>query len=166
MFSDGSLCIFKTKYVEKMEKEQIKECWHQNVSSCHDTYVTEFKSIQENKCDDNTFWKTCKITFKKIAMNYTVKTCYNPLVQKCGHYDKNKEVKEVCRTWMETVCNTTYVATEGQEYHNKGQKELKSSTWCEKVPKKICAPDHCTIVEGDIPDYYLLLEKFVLWYSV
>ena len=26
---DGSLCVTKTKYVQKMEKTQIKECWHQ-----------------------------------------------------------------------------------------------------------------------------------------
>ena len=64
--------MFKTKYVEKMEKQPFKECWHSNVSSCHDTFVTEFKATQERKCDDNTFWKTCKISFKEIALNYTV----------------------------------------------------------------------------------------------
>jgi len=44
---DGSLCVVKTKYVEKLEKTQIKECWHQNVTACHETYVTEFKPNQE-----------------------------------------------------------------------------------------------------------------------
>ena len=24
---DGSLCITKTKYIEKMEKQPVKECW-------------------------------------------------------------------------------------------------------------------------------------------
>jgi len=43
---DGSLCITKTKYIEKMEKQPIKECWTQNVTQCHDTYVTEFKPNQ------------------------------------------------------------------------------------------------------------------------
>lgn len=40
---DGSLCITKTKYIEKMEKTPVKECWHQNVTACHETYVTEFR---------------------------------------------------------------------------------------------------------------------------
>merc|ERR1711962_256830 len=80
---DGSLCVIKVKHVQKLEKQQIKECWHQNVSSCHNTFVTEFKAMQERKCDDNTFWKTCKISFKEISLNYTVKTCFKPLVKKC-----------------------------------------------------------------------------------
>jgi hypothetical protein len=25
-----------------MEQDQVKECWHQNVTQCHDTYITEF----------------------------------------------------------------------------------------------------------------------------
>lgn len=43
---DGSLCITKTKFIEKMEKTPVKECWTQNVTQCHDTYVTEFKPNQ------------------------------------------------------------------------------------------------------------------------
>ena len=60
---DGSMCITKTKYIEKMEKQPVKECWHQNVTACHDTYVTEFRPNQEQVCEEN-FWKACKITFK------------------------------------------------------------------------------------------------------
>ena len=47
---DGSMCITKTKYIEKMEKQPVKECWHQNVTSCHETYVTEFRPNQEQVC--------------------------------------------------------------------------------------------------------------------
>jgi hypothetical protein len=53
---DGSWCITKVaaslafhvhalsqvKYVDHMEQDQVKECWHQNVTQCHDTYITEF----------------------------------------------------------------------------------------------------------------------------
>jgi len=144
---DGSVCIFKVKHVEKLEKQHIKECWHQNVESCHETFVTEFKPMQERKCDDNTFWKTCKISFREIALNYTVRTCFQPLVEDC---EKNYQgpVKQVCRTWFEAQCNTTYVQSQGQEYHDKHVKDIKASTWCEQVPKKICAPDHCRYVAG------------------
>jgi len=141
---DGSLCVIKVKHVQKLEKQQIKECWHQNVTACHETFVTEFKAMQERKCDDNTFWKTCKISFKQISLNYTVKTCFKPLVKKC----EGSSDKEICRTWFETQCNTTYVQSQGDEYHNRYDKDVKASTWCEKVPKKICAPDNCNFIPG------------------
>ena len=57
------MCVTKVKYLQKMEKQQVKECWHQNVTACHDTYMTEFRPIQEKVCDEN-FWKACKITFR------------------------------------------------------------------------------------------------------
>ena len=43
---DGSWCITKTKYIDHMVKDQIKECWHQNITQCHDTYITEFLPSQ------------------------------------------------------------------------------------------------------------------------
>ena len=55
LFADGSVCVTKVRFVEKLEKQQIKECWHQNVTSCHDTSVTEFKAMQEKKCNDTTY---------------------------------------------------------------------------------------------------------------
>jgi len=144
---DGSVCVIKVRHVQKLEKQQIKECWHQNITACHETFVTEFKAMQERKCDDNTFWKTCKISFKEISLNYTVKTCFKPLVKKCQE-GYGGPPKEICRTWFETQCNTTYVQTQGDDYHNKYTKDVKASTWCEKVPKKICAPDHCSFIPG------------------
>ena len=59
----GSWCITKTDYVDHMVKDQIKECWHENVTQCHDTYVTEFLPSQEQKCEES-FWKSCKIDFR------------------------------------------------------------------------------------------------------
>ncbi len=37
---DGSLCITKTKYIEKMEKQPVKECWS----------VEDFISFLQQKC--------------------------------------------------------------------------------------------------------------------
>ena len=146
---DGSMCITKTKYVEKMEKQPVKECWHQNVTACHDTYVTEFRPNQEQVCEEN-FWKACKITFKEVGYNYTLKSCMRPLVKKCEDPSQAeygappKEPKVVCKTWFESVCNTTYAASRGApEGAN-----LKPQTWCQKEPRKICAPDYCEVVEG------------------
>ena len=110
-FSDGSHCITKSQPTWKMEKQTIKECWHQvqfclnetelkyllqlkfipinsdflhqNVSVCHNSWETSFQSVMVEKCDDNTFWKTCKIHFESMAINYTVRSCHTPLVQQC-----------------------------------------------------------------------------------
>ena len=143
-FSDGSVCIEKTDYVEKMERQQIKECWHQNITACHLSSVTEFKAMQQKKCEENTFHKTCKITFKEVALNYTVRTCHKPLVQQCSYRNHNSRPVTKCRTWFETTCNTTLVV-DAYGSHKGGQQ-----AWCEKVPKKICAPDHCAMVEGKL----------------
>ena len=140
---DGSWCITKTKYVDHMVKDQIKECWHQNVTQCHDTYVTEFLPSQEQKCEES-FWKSCKIDFKEAPYNYTMKQCHIPLVKKCDppNYSGNvKDAEIVCKTWFESECNTTFIETSPK-------KEDLPNTWCKKVPRKICAPDNCKMVPG------------------
>ena len=52
------------------------------MTACHETYVTEFRPNQEQKCEEN-FWKACKISFKEKPFNYTLRTCMTPLVKKC-----------------------------------------------------------------------------------
>ena len=126
-----------------MERQQIKECWHQNITACHFSSVTEFKAMQQKKCEENTFHKTCKITFKEVALNYTVRTCHKPLVQQCSYRHHNQVPVTKCRTWFETTCNTTLVV---DAY---GSPKGGQQAWCEKIPKKICAPDHCAMVEGN-----------------
>ena len=141
---DGSWCITKTKYVDHMVKDQVKECWHENVTQCHDTYVTEFLPSQEQKCEE-TFWKSCKIDFKEAPYNYTMKQCHIPLVKECDPPSYQppsvKEGEIVCKTWFESECNTTFVET------SKFKDDLPN-TWCKKVPRKICAPDNCRMVPG------------------
>jgi hypothetical protein len=73
-----------------------------------------------------------------------------PLIKDCeepsyGGYGAPppKEPKTVCKTWFESQCNPTYVASENPE------EDPKPSTWCEKVPKKICAPDFCEMIPGE-----------------
>ena len=70
----------QVKYVDHMENDQVKECWHQNVTQCHDTYITEFLPSQEQKCEE-TFWKSCKIDFKEVPFNYSLKQCHTPLIK-------------------------------------------------------------------------------------
>ncbi|XP_059083879.1 uncharacterized protein LOC131881122 [Tigriopus californicus] len=136
----GSWCITKTKYVDHMVKDQIKECWHQNITQCHDTYVTEFLPSQEQKCEE-TFWKSCKIDFREMPYNYTMKSCHTPLMKICDQDAAFGKPEIVCKTWFESECNTTYTETTPNV-------EDKPNTWCKKVPRKICAPDNCKMVPG------------------
>jgi len=138
---DGSWCITKVKYVDHMENDQVKECWHQNVTQCHDTYITEFLPSQEQKCEES-FWKSCKIDFKEVPFNYSLKQCHTPLIKKCDEFPQEYGApqKTVCRTWFESECNTTYVESPSGDH--------KPNTWCQKMPRKICAPDNCNMVQG------------------
>ena len=74
-----------------------------------------------------------------------------PLIKKCEEpsygkpsYGPPKEPKMVCKTWFESVCNTTYALSKGAA----PDANLKPQTWCQKEPRKICAPDYCEVVEG------------------
>ena len=140
---DGSWCITKMKYVDHMVKDQVKECWHENITQCHDTYVTEFLPSQEQKCEES-FWKSCKIDFKEAPYNYSMKQCHIPLVKECNspaYNSPSKDAEIVCKTWFESECNTTFINTSPT-------KEDLPNTWCKKVPRKICAPDNCRMVAG------------------
>ena len=60
---DGIVCVERKKYLDKTEKDQLKECFVQNVTQCYYTYVTEYSEAEQEKCVDF-YWKTCKIIFK------------------------------------------------------------------------------------------------------
>jgi hypothetical protein len=75
-------------------------------------------------------------------MKPLIKQCEEPTQQAYGA--PKKEPKVVCRTWFESVCNTTYALSRGAEPGG----DLKPQTWCQKEPRKICAPDFCEMVEG------------------
>ena len=62
-------------------------------------------------------------------------------LQQCEDYSDNygSPGKTVCRTWFESECNTTYIESPSGDH--------KPNTWCQKMPKKICAPDNCKMVQ-------------------
>ena len=79
---DGTVCVQRKKYVDKTEKDQLKECFVQNVTQCYYTYVTEYTDGVQEKCEDF-YWKTCKIVFKERVFNATARSCRRPLVKNC-----------------------------------------------------------------------------------
>lgn len=80
-------------------------------------------------------------------MKPLIKRCDEPKPQ-TGYGAPPVEPKIVCKTWFESVCNTTFSQGQGSQLSREEQ-EPKVNTWCEKVPKKICAPDFCEMVPGE-----------------
>jgi len=141
---DDTICVQRKKYVDKTEKDQLKECFVQNVTQCYYTYITEYTDSTIEKCKDF-YWKTCKIVFEDKVFNATSRQCKRPLVKKCDQelssYPKSSsDPKIVCETFFETECNTTKIIP------SPGDEPL-DVTFCDKIPRKICAPDNCRVVE-------------------
>jgi hypothetical protein len=130
---DGKRCVTKISKVESIAKDPILECTHKNVEKCHYSYVTEFKSAQEEICEEN-FEKTCQITFAKQAFRETVKKCYKPQLKVC-----NGQGRDICRTVYESSCSTRYI--------EKQPGKFVGDTSCEKLPIEICGAG-CVNEEG------------------
>ena len=79
---DGVVCVERKKYIDKTEKDQLKECFVQNVTQCYYTYITEYSEAEQEKCEDF-YWKMCKIVFKERVFNATARNCKRPLIKKC-----------------------------------------------------------------------------------
>ena len=60
---------------ERLERDDIKECWHKNVTTCYDSYVTEFNNAEEEKCED-VFYKNCVIDFKEVPFDSEIQSCH------------------------------------------------------------------------------------------
>merc|ERR1712127_479620 len=116
----GLCCVNKEETVSTVEKDPILECTHKNTEQCHYTYVTQFTPTQEEVCEE-TFEKSCAITFKQQAFNETVRKCYKPVEKVC-----NGQGPDVCQTVYESSCTTKYV--------EKQPGKFVGDTGCEKLP--------------------------------
>eukprot|EP00094_Tigriopus_californicus_P004406 TCALIF_04245-PA protein Name:"Protein of unknown function" AED:0.17 eAED:0.17 QI:0/0/0/0.5/1/1/2/0/384 len=138
----GVICVHREKIVDKTVKDQMKECFVQNVTQCYNTYITEYSDGEEEKCEDF-YWKSCKIVFDQVTFNATTRKCRRPLIKNCD--DRNNAVQNpdnvVCETFYETACNTTDIFPDPTD-------EPVPVTFCQKIPRKICAPDNCRVEEG------------------
>lgn len=135
---------------ERLERDDIKECWHKNVTTCYDSYVTEFNNAEEEKCED-VFYKNCVIDFKEVPFDSEIQSCHVPLVKVCAVHSSiqggniptqecsdDVDGDEICKTYSETTCDTTY------------DEEWQPDTSCSSHPRKVCAPDTCQVVQVDI----------------
>jgi len=130
----GLCCIDKEETVQTLQKDPILECTHKDTEQCHYTYVTKFIPSQQEVCDE-TFEKSCQITFKQQAFNETVEKCYRPVSKEC-----NGQGEEICETVYESSCTTKYVEKKPGKY--------VADTKCEKLPVEICGAG-CVFAEGE-----------------
>ncbi|QQP57191.1 Uncharacterized protein FKW44_002097, partial [Caligus rogercresseyi] len=128
---DGKRCVKKVVYVNETSFDQGMDCHHKLNKKCHLTYITDYHSAPEEKCE-TTFTKDCQISFKP-----KVKKCHIPYEKKCG---PGISGPEICRTVTETICETTYkeYALDQDEAECQTVEELR----CEKVPIDILHLPH------------------------
>ena len=81
----------------RVTRAPVLECIHKNITTCHYSYVTKFKSHREQVCSE-TYNKHCTITFTKKPEVETFKKCYRPLVSVCENRNSDEDI--VCQTFQ------------------------------------------------------------------
>ena len=125
------MCVVVEEEQERVEQGKEEQCTQQIVDQCYNSYVTTYKDVVKEKCDE-VFVKTCRIVLKDRAFNATTRVCKRPLVKECNDYlpsysntygapseAERPEPQIVCRNLYETQCNTTH------QVSGDGRKEVK-----------------------------------------
>ncbi|QQP53221.1 Putative LOC101165754, partial [Caligus rogercresseyi] len=143
----GLKCINKEASIQTKEQERLLECVHSRINVCHYTYVTRFTSQRVEKCDDH-YEKICRIVFKNLPTNETIKHCYRPMVKKCREKgDGEDDDNLICKTVFETECSTRYV--EKRQNGESKEKKYVGLTACKKLPVELCGSQFCDFVPGE-----------------
>jgi len=108
---DEIRCIPKVMQVEETVYDKAIKCHHSYQEKCHMTYITDYRTISEEKCT-TTYKKNCQIEFKAMPFNETVKVCHKPLQRTCSD---DIEGPEICNTHYETSCETSYKSYEVEQ---------------------------------------------------
>ena len=74
----GQKCVTKSEEREAVARDPILSCVHREVEKCHHTYLTQFTPSQEEVCHHQ-YYKSCRISYSKKAVNETVRKCYKPV---------------------------------------------------------------------------------------
>jgi len=140
---NGQRCIDKVEMVEETEYDDTVQCDHSYDRRCHQTFVTQYESQQEEECEEN-FRKNCFIEYEKIAFNETARICREPLVKDC-----DRRGEEICRTEYESECWTKQeehdvqddvveCRTEVEERCKPNTSGYTTTTQCSKWPREVC----------------------------
>ncbi|CAB4067242.1 unnamed protein product [Lepeophtheirus salmonis] len=121
---NGYNCTQKLINTQKTEYDRGMECNHTVTKKCHLTYITDYTSSADKKCETN-YRKSCHIVFRPQSHQEKVKICHTPNERIC---DDEETGEEICSTQYETVCETTF-----KEYELKEDEPV-----CKMVEKKRC----------------------------
>jgi len=165
--------------VEETRYDEVMTCDHSYRERCHTSYVTVYEPHQEEDCDEK-FRKVCTISYEQKAINEAVQECRTQYVPDCSKDGPTEcrtiyetvcttaqKVHEVtddvvkCETVQEKRCRTEvngfleeekcdYWPVEKCQVTPTEVKKYTPETSCQKVPREMCAPRGCSIVEGDV----------------
>lgn len=97
-------CVPKVMQIEETVYDREIKCHHSVKEKCHMTYITDYRSSTQEKCE-TTYKKNCHIIFKAMPFNEKVNICHTPIVRKCSNESFGPEI---CSTQYETNCETRY----------------------------------------------------------
>ena len=141
---DGSVCVVVEEQQERVEQGKEEQCTQQIVDQCYNSYVTTYKDVVKEKCDE-VFVKTCRIVLRDRAFNATTRVCKRPLVKQCDDYlpsysnsygapqEPPPEPQIVCRNLYETQCNTTHQVSWYQGETDGLRKQTSGASWWRSI---------------------------------
>ena len=141
---DGSVCVVVEEEQERVEQGKEEQCTQQIVDQCYNSYVTTYKDVVKEKCDE-VFVKTCRIVLRDRAFNATTRVCKRPLVKQCDDYlpsysnsygapqEPPPEPQIVCRNLYETQCNTTHQVSWYQGETEGLRKQTAGASWWRSI---------------------------------
>ena len=174
--AEDERCINKIEMREVIEYNDSVTCKHSYSEQCYQSYVTDYKPIQIEECEEE-FDKKCYIEHKKTTEQETIRKCHKPLI--C-----EGKGPEVCRAANTIACETKLefheidddvihcqtVYDESCENITKGYstvtdckkwpkvkcdkktvatKKSAPVTECKSVPTNICGPEACRLEKGE-----------------
>jgi hypothetical protein len=170
-------CVDKVEYVEEIIEDEEIKCHHTYEKKCQTTYTTDFEAVQEEECDE-TYQKDCFIEYKKKTQEEIVQQCHTPLVKDCyqpgpvecrteyesmceTRYHEHEVIDDIpdCQTVKEYKCELVAKGYNTEEeckswpvekcnVRSELVKKITPETSCHKVPKKLCGPAGCALVQG------------------
>jgi len=73
----GLMCVYNQVVVPVVGQERLLTCQHSEVDTCHLSYVTKYRTVEQHKCQEY-FSKRCQTMFSKSAVEEVVEHCRLP----------------------------------------------------------------------------------------
>ena len=110
----GRLITYNNNNNKSITLLVILKCCCRSERQCFTSYVTKFRPVQEEECDEK-YVKTCQISFSPGTVNTTTRDCYRPITRNCTsqHQGSPRPELDHCVTEYHSVCSTKHLPTSG-----------------------------------------------------